>query len=117
MGLNVPRLTWKREKAHYQSLQKAIEQGLVASTHGIYRGGLGVHLTLAALAGDLGMEVDLAKVPVSSPLSSDRVLFSESCGRMILSRGLRKIGRNLKRSWEVVGCNMLVGFEKIQPFI
>ena len=31
VGLNVPRLTWKREKAHYQSLQKAIEQGLVAS--------------------------------------------------------------------------------------
>jgi phosphoribosylformylglycinamidine synthase subunit PurSL len=85
VGLNVPRMNWKREKVHYQSLQKAIEQELVASCHGVYRGGLGVHLTLAALAGDLGIEVDLAKVPLSSPLSSDRVLFSESCGRVILT--------------------------------
>ncbi len=85
MGLHVPRLTGNREKLHYQSLQKAIELGLVASAHGIYRGGLGVHLTLAALAADLGVEADLAKVPVASKLSPDRLLFSESCGRMILT--------------------------------
>jgi phosphoribosylformylglycinamidine synthase len=85
VGLHVPRWTGDPEKAHYQALQKAQAHGLIASAHGVYRGGLGVHLTLAALAGDLGMEVDLARVPVSGSLSPTRILFSESCGRMILT--------------------------------
>ena len=37
-----------------------------------------------ALAGDLGLEVDLAKVPVAPSLRPDKLLFSESCGRLIL---------------------------------
>ncbi|HMK65552.1 MAG TPA: AIR synthase-related protein, partial [Thermodesulfobacteriota bacterium] len=53
--------------------------------HGIYRGGLGIHLALMALAGDLGAEIDLEKIPVSSSLRPDKLLFSESCGRVILT--------------------------------
>jgi phosphoribosylformylglycinamidine synthase len=84
LGLNVPRLKGDNEKRHYTALQRAIDAGLVNAAHGIYRGGLGIHLTLMALAGDLGLEMDLARVPVASPLRTDKVLFSESCGRVIL---------------------------------
>jgi phosphoribosylformylglycinamidine synthase subunit PurSL len=38
-----------------------------------------------ALAGDLGLEVDLSLVPVSPDLRPDKVLFSETCGRVILT--------------------------------
>jgi len=84
LGLNVPRLKGDMEKRHYTALQRAIDAGLVNTAHGIYRGGLGIHLTLMALAGDLGLEMDLGRVPVASPLRTDKVLFSESCGRVIL---------------------------------
>ena len=74
---------------------------MVASAHGVYRGGLGVHLALAALAGDLGAEVDLATVPVSSPFPGPGP-FSESCGRVILTVD----PKNRKKSFEklMAGC-------------
>ena len=44
-------------------MAKAIDQELVASAHGVYRGGLGVHLALVAMGGNLGMDLDLAIGP------------------------------------------------------
>jgi len=85
VGLQVPRFQGAKEKGHYQALQEAIRRGLVSAAHGIYRGGLATHLTLMALAGDLGLEVDLSQVPVSPDLRPDKVLFSETCGRVILT--------------------------------
>jgi phosphoribosylformylglycinamidine (FGAM) synthase-like enzyme len=42
-------------------------------------------LSLMALAGDLGLEADLSRVPGAGALRRDKVLFSESCGRVILA--------------------------------
>jgi phosphoribosylformylglycinamidine synthase II len=84
LGLKVPRLQGGPQKDRYAALQLAREAGLISAAHGVYRGGLGIHLTLMALAGDLGLEVDLPRVPAASSLRSDRLLFSESCGRLIL---------------------------------
>jgi phosphoribosylformylglycinamidine synthase subunit PurSL len=69
----------------YRALARAIAEGLVASAHGVYRGGLGVHLPMTAIGGRLGMTVDLKRVPAEGPLRSDRLLFSESAGRFIVS--------------------------------
>jgi phosphoribosylformylglycinamidine synthase subunit PurSL len=85
VGRNVPVLKGEEVKGLYQALALAIEEGLAASAHGVYRGGLGIHLALCSLAGDLGIEVDLSRVPASAPFARDRILFSESCGRMIVS--------------------------------
>ena len=103
IGLNVPRLDAVAGKKPYQALQQALQAGWVASAHGIYRGGLGIHLALMALAGDLGLEVDLAKIPVASPLSPERRLFSESCSRVILCVDPKK-----KKPFEklMAGCQM-----------
>lgn len=90
VGLQVPRFRGDRERGHYLTLQEAIGQGLVSAAHGIYRGGLGIHLTLMALGGDLGLEVDLSRVPASPGLRPDKLLFSETCGRVILTVDPRK---------------------------
>ncbi|MEW6187391.1 MAG: phosphoribosylformylglycinamidine synthase subunit PurS [Thermodesulfobacteriota bacterium] len=102
-GLNVPRLKVEPEKRHYAALSRSLEQGLVNAARGIYRGGLGVHLTLMALAGDLGLEADLAKVPSDGLLRPDKLLFSESCGRILLSIDPRK-----KKAFEkeMAGCRL-----------
>ncbi|MFA7475919.1 MAG: AIR synthase-related protein, partial [Castellaniella sp.] len=85
IGCRVPRARPQSFWPMYQTLAQAIAEGLVASAHGVYRGGLGVHFPLAAIGGRLGVTVDLASVPTDGTLRPDRLLFSESAGRFIIS--------------------------------
>ncbi len=82
-GLNVPKVDAENFAALYRSVSRAVKENLFASLHGIYRGGLAVHLALCAMAGDLGIRLDLAAVPATSGLPADRMLLSESAGRFI----------------------------------
>jgi phosphoribosylformylglycinamidine synthase subunit PurSL len=85
VGLLVPEVNSQVSLALYRAFHEALMKGLVASAHTVARGGLGVHLALVAMAGDLGMEVDLNAVPVAEPLSDSTVLYSESAGRFIVT--------------------------------
>ncbi len=85
VGLNVPKVLPDQFMAVYRSLARAIEKELVASAHGIYRGGLGVHLAMVAMGGNLGMTVDLCLVPADKVERNDLLLFSESAGRFIVT--------------------------------
>ncbi len=85
VGCNVPRVDAARNLALYRTLAQAIARGLVASAHGIYRGGLAVHLAMTAMAGHLGLEVDLAEVPREGHLRNDVLLYSESSGRFVVT--------------------------------
>jgi len=84
-GLNVPHVRPAEFMVLYRTLVMAIRQGIVASAHGVYAGGLGVHLALTAMGGGLGLSVDLSRVPVMDVDRDDQVLFSESAGRFIVS--------------------------------
>ncbi len=84
-GLNVPRVHPEVFMKRYRALAVAIERELAASVHGIYRGGLGIHLAMVAMGGELGMSVDLAGVPVDGVDRNDTILFSESAGRFIVT--------------------------------
>jgi phosphoribosylformylglycinamidine synthase II len=101
IGLHVPRVDFDSCKILYKTLEKAIDKELVASSHAVARGGLGIHFCLMAMAGGLGMEIDLSCVPLSNyprnlgmekdkdkekvKLSDDALLFSESAGRFIVT--------------------------------
>ncbi len=84
-GLFVPRVRPEETLPLYRALEKAVAGGLAASVHGVYRGGLGVHLALSALAGRLGIDVSLSKVPAEKAPRDDILLFSESAGRFIVT--------------------------------
>ena len=84
-GLNVPKIFPAKFIPLYKSLSKAIKKELAASAHGIFRGGLGVHLALVAMAGKLGMNIDLDLVPADLVQRNDAILFSESPGRFIVT--------------------------------
>jgi len=84
-GLKVPQVRLEEVLPLYQALEDAIRAELVASVHGIYRGGLGTHLALVAAAGGLGLDVELAKVPAAGVKREDILLYSESAGRFIVS--------------------------------
>jgi len=85
VGLNVPRVHPDACIKLYRALQHAITKGLVASVHGIYGGGLGVHLAMVAMGGNLGMKLNLETVPKQGCPRNDTLLFSESAGRFIIT--------------------------------
>ncbi len=84
-GKNVPRVEPDAFSVLYRALEGAIDRELIASAHGIYRGGLGVHLAMMAMGSNLGMEIDLTRVPVVGLDRDDKILFSESAGRFIVT--------------------------------
>ena len=67
----------------------------MASAHGIYRGGVGVHLAMKAMGGGLGMEIDLTRVPSDGVVRNDILLFSESAGRFLVT-----VAPNLREDFE-----------------
>ncbi|HDR13957.1 MAG TPA: phosphoribosylformylglycinamidine synthase [Desulfobacteraceae bacterium] len=85
VGLHVPKLRPEDTKPCYEALHRAVIEGLTASCHAVGRGGLGVHLALVAIAGDLGMELSIEKLPGSSGLTATRALYSESSGRFVIT--------------------------------
>ncbi len=85
VGRNVPEVRTAEFIPLYRNLKCAIENDLVASAHGIYRGGLAVHLAKVAMGGNLGMKVNLAQVPLRDVEREDVLLFSESAGRFIVT--------------------------------
>jgi phosphoribosylformylglycinamidine synthase len=86
IGRNIPKVRPEEFIPNYRHLMQAIDNELVASAHGVYRGGLAIHLAMVAMGGgDLGLQADLTKVPGGSGMRDDVVLFSESAGRFIVT--------------------------------
>ncbi len=85
IGRNVPEVRPDEVIPLYRHLMQAIENGFVASAHGIYRGGLAVHLALVALGGNQGVHIELTQMPGNEGLRDDSLLFSESAGRFIVT--------------------------------
>ena len=89
IGNKVPKVNLQENKDLYQSLSKAIDNELVASAISVGIGGLGVALAKTAIGGRLGMEIDLAEVPIihNSECGSraDYLLFSETQGRFVVT--------------------------------
>jgi len=85
IGNQVPKVDGKTALKKYRRLQKAIEEGLVASCHDCSDGGLGIALAETAFAGGLGMHVDLRDVPYRGKKRNDYILFSETASRFVVT--------------------------------
>jgi len=77
IGNCVPQVDRAKNKRLYQSLSRAIKQRLVASSISVTRGGLAVALAKSALAGKLGLGVEIN--------GRGKGLFSESSGRLVVT--------------------------------
>ena len=87
-GGHVPNVNAKQAKEIFTKLHRAIKSGLVRSCHDLSEGGLAVAVSEMAFAGDLGVEIDLAEIPLQESLQSNEVhrttkLFSESNSRFL----------------------------------
>lgn len=81
-GNSVPKVSPAANIRLYKALARAIGDGLVASCQSVHRGGLAIALAKTAMAGRLGMEVDLGSLPGDSS-GSAALLYSESQGRLV----------------------------------
>jgi phosphoribosylformylglycinamidine synthase len=84
LGASVPKLDASKTSTSYRRLTAAIDAGYVRACHDLSEGGLGVSLAEMAFTGGLGLEVDLAKAPVTGGMREDLLLFSESNGRLLV---------------------------------
>ncbi|MDA7857924.1 AIR synthase-related protein, partial [bacterium] len=83
IGNNVPKVEPHLAKKIMVSLNKAMSEGLVEACHDSAEGGIGVASSEMAFSGELGMEIDLGRIP-SEVKQDDVILFSESNSRFIV---------------------------------
>ncbi len=83
VGRSVPEARPQDFLPYYRLMEQAGREELLASCHGVYRGGLAVHLALASMAAGLGIEADLSGVAPGSP--DYAALYAESAGRFLVS--------------------------------
>jgi phosphoribosylformylglycinamidine synthase len=85
LGANVPVVDAANALARYRSVNAAQAQGLIASCHDLSDGGLAVALAETAFAGGLGIEIDLRRVDATQGLSDEKLLFSETASRLLVT--------------------------------
>ena len=84
LGGSVPRVDAEQNIKSYQRVLKAMDEGIVRACHDCSEGGLAVAVSEMAFTGNLGVDLDIGKVPVSEEMRDDVLLFSESNGRLLL---------------------------------
>jgi phosphoribosylformylglycinamidine synthase len=105
IGNSVPKVNGRQARALYRSLHQAIRHGQLRSCHTPALGGLGAALLRKAFAGELGLEVDLAKAP--GDVSSDvGLLYSESNCRFLVSVAPNKRG-DFEQSMKGQSCSCI----------
>ncbi len=78
----VPSVDFTRAKATFNAIHQAISRRLIRSCHDLSEGGLAVAAAEMALAGGLGMKLEIEAM--SGELSSTAALFSESNTRFLI---------------------------------
>lgn len=85
-GNTVPKVRLDNLKSMYKALHQAIQNRYLQSCHDLSDGGLGVAAAEIAIAGRLGIEIELKKVPTGEELlRNDEILYSESPSRFIVT--------------------------------
>ena len=85
VGSRVPRVDCHATLPLYRAYERAVRAGLVRSAAAPALGGLALALVRSALGGCLGLDVDLAAAPDLADLEPDVALFSQSCGRLLVT--------------------------------
>jgi phosphoribosylformylglycinamidine synthase subunit PurL len=80
---SVPKVDLKTDKKNRLAVLDLIEKGLVDFVHDCSKGGIGTALAELAISGNLGINIDLKKIP-NNCSRHDYLLFSESHSRFII---------------------------------
>ncbi|NPB00326.1 MAG: phosphoribosylformylglycinamidine synthase subunit PurL [Crenarchaeota archaeon] len=84
LGSSVPKVYKDTAKRIVETIVKLIDEELIVSCHDVSDGGVAVTIAEMVIAGRLGAEVDVRKIPYEGEFRPDYVLFSESNTRFIV---------------------------------
>lgn len=84
IGSSVPKVYVDESKRSMDLIVKAIDGGLILSSHDLSDGGLGVAVAEMAISSNFGAEIWLDKVVRKGVYRNDFILFSESNGRFLV---------------------------------
>ena len=85
LGRRVPTVDLDASRKCCQAVSREIRTGTLRSAHALGPGGLALGLFRTAAGGELGMSIDLSKLPSDTELSPAEALYSESGGRFLLT--------------------------------
>ena len=85
VGNDVPKVDADSANAIHAAVASVIDAELAHSAHAPALGGLAVGFAKTAMAGRLGLEIDLDAVPTDSVGTATELLYSESAARFILT--------------------------------
>jgi phosphoribosylformylglycinamidine synthase len=85
IGDNVPKVDAVSALNTYRTVSELTDKCLVHSLHTPAIGGLAAGFAKVAVAGRLGLDIDLNTVQVSEPMTDKEILFSESNSRFIMT--------------------------------
>jgi len=85
IGNQVPAIHAESAVALLRAVARVVHKGLAHSIHAPGKGGLGVGFAKVAMAGELGLEIDLAQAPAKGIDRDDLLLFSETGSRFIVT--------------------------------
>ena len=75
------------------SVLSLIKQGLIKSVHDCSKGGLSIALSEVSIFGNIGCIIDITKVPAEKTLDSEKLLFSETHSRYLLTVSLENVNK------------------------
>lgn len=108
VGGKCPAVDFKSSKKNMKSVLDSIKKKLLKSAHDCSKGGLAVAVSELCMTNRIGCNVSLEKTP-GDKLDSDRLLFSESHSRYLLTvekknlKKLQEILRKNKTSFKQIG--------------
>lgn len=95
----VPEVDPKLGLKIFRAVSGLSKRRLIRSAHDCSEGGIACAVAEMAFAGEIGAEIDAAKIPVAEKMRADEILFSESNSRFILEiepRHVKSVERALK---------------------
>ncbi len=96
----------KTDKKNRSAVLDLIENGLIDFVHDCSKGGIGTALAELAISGNLGINVDLKKIP-NTCKRDDFLLFSETHSRFIIGSSnpdkIKRFMKNRKCSFSEIG--------------
>jgi phosphoribosylformylglycinamidine (FGAM) synthase-like enzyme len=114
-GGEVPDVEPAKARETMDSLTRAIDKGLVRACHDCSEGGIAVAAAEMCIAGELGMRIDLRKVPQDGVGKNYKILFSESNSRFLVEiekakeREFEKaMGKHASKIGEVTAAKFIV---------
>ena len=88
-----PTVDFKSSKSYMTSVLSLIKQGLIKSVHDCSNGGLSIALSEVSIFGNIGCIIDITKAPSEKTLDSEKLLFSETHSRYLLTVSLENVNK------------------------